>query len=312
MISLEFIQAAASPTGFRWYWLVLAPGATAVLGFLAGWLFARYSLRWRMKRAAGQADRLVACVTETLAAAQRTCLALEQTTGLLLDSGQTEQLQQYHGELTGSLSRILQQQGELAEQARAEAAELERRKSEFAIDWQRDVEAEAASGGMPDRDAFEQNFELLLNAGRDSGVQSGLLLVRIDRLADLTRRFGEEAADTFVQRVSQVVLRAVRDDDLLCRYSRDTLAVLLPGIETARGVELARAVRDSVRHHHFRLEADAPEVYVTASLGFTPCLPVDNPDLTLNRAGDALAQSVRSGRNQLHMHDGRRLTACSA
>jgi Amt family ammonium transporter len=138
-----------------------------------------------------------------------------------------------------------------------------------------------------------------------------LLLIKVDKYPQLTSRFGEEAARKFVKTMASIVVRAQRDSDVICSYSSDTLAVLMPNVDEELGRRRAQVIRDSVCSYHFRLDESGPEVLVTASFGATCCLPHDNFDLTLNRAGNALARSQRKGRNQLHVHDGNVLSHCS-
>jgi two-component system, cell cycle response regulator len=145
---------------------------------------------------------------------------------------------------------------------------------------------------------------LLLKAGAENGGRSGLLLVRVDKLDQLKARFGHGGAGHFLQKMAGVLVRAIREPDLVCRFSEDTFAVLVPCIEADAARRLADAIRNAVRHHTFRLNADGPEVLVTASFGCTCCLPDDAPDLALDRVADALSRSQRRGRNQLHFHDG--------
>lgn len=308
MTSLPLSLVTSGLTTAQWFWLIAPPCLTAALGFFAGWLFARPSPQRRLHQAQARPARLFSYASESLEHAQLACSALEQTEDIPLSTSQATLLQEKHEGLQGLLTRILQRHGEWTERNRAARAEKALKLAEFGCEWIRDADT---PDSLPGRELFEQNLARLMAAGTASGVQSGLLLIRVDRLAQLADRFGAERADLFVQRLSQVVLRAVRNQDLLCRYSPDTLAALLPATETEEGIQLATAVRDSVRHHHFRLEADGPEIFVTASFGFTPCLPTDHPDLTVNRAGDALARSGRRGRNQLHVHDGSQLQPCS-
>ena len=113
-----------------------------------------------------------------------------------------------------------------------------------------------------------------------------------------------------MRNVIRVVLRAARDADSVCHYNGSTFGVLMPNVDDSTGRKLAEAIRQTVRQYHFRLDESGPEVLVTASFGYTTCLPDDNHDLALNRAGNALAKSERRGRNQLHVHDGNTLANC--
>ena len=82
----------------------------------------------------------------------------------------------------------------------------------------------------------------------------------------------------------------------------------MPAVDARTGGELAGTIRDRVRGYRFRLDETGPEVLVTASFGYTRLFPGDTVELALNRAGNALDRSLRRGRNQLHIHDGRGMT----
>jgi diguanylate cyclase (GGDEF)-like protein len=181
---------------------------------------------------------------------------------------------------------------------------------EFKIEWLMHPVDRATD--LPDRAAFEANLAALLAASGKARCESSLLLVRVDKMAGLVSRFGQSNAEKLVKRLAGVVCRAVRDEDLVCRCNSETLGILFPKLDLDAGARLGRAVRDSVRNHHFHVDETGPEMLLTASFGCTPCRPDENVELVLNRAFDALSKSQRVGRNQLHVHDGATLVHCAA
>jgi diguanylate cyclase (GGDEF)-like protein len=168
------------------------------------------------------------------------------------------------------------------------------------------------SSGLPDRAAFEANLDRLVRASKEAETDCGLLLVKLDKFDQLTERHRRAGAEEFLKRLAGVVCRTVRDEELVSRYNRDTLAVLMPAIDSQAGGQLAGTIRDRVRSYQFRLDATGPEVLVTASFGYTRLFPGDTAELALNRAGCALERSCGRGRNQLHVHDGSDVTHCLA
>ena len=78
------------------------------------------------------------------------------------------------------------------------------------------------------------------------------------------------------------------------------------------GESYRKRVRNVVRVHNFRIHDGGPEVLVTASFGFTACPPHDSAEAALGRAGDAVAQSTRRGRNQLHVYADEAVVHCVA
>jgi GGDEF domain-containing protein len=92
----------------------------------------------------------------------------------------------------------------------------------------------------------------------------------------------------------------------------DSFAVLIPSVDAESGRKLSQAIRGAVRVHNFRMHDGGPEVMVTASFGYTACPPHDSAEAALNRSGDALSQSTRKGRNQLHVYEGEAVVHCAA
>jgi diguanylate cyclase (GGDEF)-like protein len=311
---LEFFSTveAAVPEAV---WLVGAAALlmTAGLGFGAGVYCARNAPKWALQRARKNITQLFQMTVQSLESAHEVCLLLEQFPNLQLSAAQVERLEAQQNRLLESIAGSLERQQVLAELVAGEQerkAERTRKPEELRIDWLKVPEDRKT--GLPDRAAFEANLSLLLELGSQAEAESGLLLVKVDKLNHLRARFGAAGADHFLKKMTSIVCRSMRDDDLACLYSDDTIAVLFPAVSHTAGRQLAETIRNTIRHYHFRLDESGPEVLVTASLGYSPCLPTDNADLVVNRAGDALSKSQRRGRNQLHVHDGQALVHCQA
>jgi diguanylate cyclase (GGDEF)-like protein len=278
----------------------------AASGFCAGYYCARLNDRRACERARTGVAQLFQTMLQTLDTARELCGLLEKIPDKFLKPEQTAQLEKRRGGLLEALTRIITRHAPpaQAEQPPPPAAH------EFAIEWLMHPVDPATD--LPDRAAFETNLSALLAACRTANCESSLLLVRVDKLPGLVSRFGRSSTEKLIRRLAGVVCRAVRDEDLVCRCNGETLGILFPRLNLEGATRLGRAVRDSVRNQHFRIEETGPEVLVTASFGCTSCRPDENVELILNRAFDALSKSQRVGRNQLHVHDGSALVHCAA
>ena len=174
--------------------------------------------------------------------------------------------------------------------------------SPFEIEWLREPADELTK--TPDAAALAINLNAMLAKGTEHNRSSGFLFIKLDRYEQMAERYGAEGLEVLLRKFAGVMIRAAREEDLVCRSDEKTFGVLLPSLEADVGPKLARAVRDSIRNHHFRLSESGQKVLITASLGYTDCHPHEYEDLVLNRAGNALAKSERRGRNQLHLDDG--------
>ena len=276
-------------------------------GFAAGLYYARMCDQRAFQQARTGINRLFQTVVETMDCVQQLCVLMENMPGRLLKPEQTEVLVEKRTGLLESLTGLITRHSPVTE---PENEEESKPPDDFHIEWR--TEPVDGITGMPNHKAFHLNMESLLSAGRNAERTSGVLLVRVDKMDSLRSRIGNDGVDKLIKKLTGVVCRAVRDEDLVCRYGSDTLGILFPNTDDDIGRKLAGAVRDSVRIYRFRVEETGAEVFMTASFGYTPCRLEDNVELVLNRAADALSSSERRGRNQLHVHDGASLTHCLA
>lgn len=297
-------QISAVPP-LLWLWAGALLFLAAALGFGAGVWFERGAPRRALNQARKSLNELLALTSRRIESAQETCDLLERTSSTLTER-QADALSRAQSRLTDSLGKVCERR---ASEASRPVTNPPPAPEPFELEWSRES---LHRSGFPDRRSFEQSLELMLAAGRRADAASGLLLVKADRRDALQGRFGEAGAERLVQKLGGVLCRSIRDEDLVCRIADDSYAVLFPQIDEAAGKRMAEAARESVRHYHFRIEDGGEEVLVTASFGYTNCGPYDNADLVADRAGDALSKSVKRGRNQLHLHDGRRVVATEA
>ena len=301
-------DASSSLSTECWLAGVAALFVAAGSGFVAGLYCARLRERAAYDQARSGISQLVRTLLATLDTARELCAKLEQYPGKFLQPAQQAQIEERRGGLLDILSRIIGRHAPPPEPPLPAEPEPPPN-APIRMNWLMNPVDPLTE--LPDRPAFEANLSALLAATRAANRDSSLMLIRVDKLQGLAARFGQTAAARLLKRLSGVVCRAVRDSDLVCRCNPDTLAVLFPGLDLEAASRLGRAVRDSVRSHHFQIDETGAEVLLTASFGCTACRPDENPELVLNRGFDALSKSQRLGRNQLHIHDGESLVHCA-
>lgn len=291
------------------FWLIIGVCFICIAGlsFFFGIYYAGGATERNFRRAQKSLGYLLTLVTESFDATQKICQSLQKFPDARLSEPQLEGLDSQRSRLDEMLTSIVDEQQELL--VAETALMMEPVSDELALNWERSPEDELT--GLPDRDAFRVNLESLLEIGQKHRVESGLLLIKIDKTEHLRSRFGEKVVQEFICRVGSLVCRSLRDDDLVCRYNKSMFAVLIPDVENGTGQRLSENIRKTIRHHHFRLEDGGAEVLVTASFGYTKFVPLDSVDLILDRAGIALSKSQERGRNQLHLHDGQSARHCA-
>jgi diguanylate cyclase (GGDEF)-like protein len=113
------------------------------------------------------------------------------------------------------------------------------------------------------------------NAERAQGTYS-LLMIDIDRLADINETFGHDAGNSAITLVAECLQRSIRGTDTAARFGGDEFAVLLPGASS----EVAESVIKRVRHNVYKTTLDLRSrmIRCTVSIG-TVSFPRDGRDL---------------------------------
>lgn len=295
-----------NPTTLIWCGAIVVVLFAAVAGFIAGLISAPWFQEWAVRRASAHAQKMYALVIAELERAQRMCAELAAASGCVLSPDQWQRLDRVRHDFQKSFSEISRACGVDAKPAEPGANQARAR--DFRVEWVK-TPADPLSG-LPNHQAFEQNLSLMLAQGNEAQLESGLLLIRMDKADGLRRRLGSEAVEKLLARLVSVIVRSARDQDLVCRLAGDTLALLCPALPPLAGGKVADKIREAVRNYHFRVEDNGPEILVTASFGYANVAPGDTADLVRDRAGDGLARSQALGRNQLHIHDGQRRALC--
>lgn len=296
---------------------LIPPGSTALLAaagllvvltgfvaFAAGAYYARQSTSRSARRAQKSIERLYSYVSESLDGAQQACRMLETFPKLQLSLERLQRLEQRQSDLMQTIGRIAdsQLQPQPVEEPPQEAMHVP------PVEWI--LAPEDSVTKLPGRQAFDENFERLQQAGSEPDLQHSLLLVKIDKHDHLKARFGIAGVQSFSRLMAGVVCRAMRENDVACQIGTDTLAVLIPGGNRTTGGAVADAIRRAIRRHNFRTGENGPEVLVTASFGLVVFNATDPAENVLNRARTAVSKSEKRGRNQLHIDNGSKLELC--
>jgi len=130
------------------------------------------------------------------------------------------------------------------------------------------------------------------------------LMVDIDHFKLFNDRYGHVRGDTCLSAVAETLsLVALHEAALVARYGGEELAVLLPGLNTARAMALGeqtrRAIEDLLITH-----AEAPRGLVTISVGVASLVPESQQSAAdlVEAADRALYDAKRRGRNAVVAH----------
>jgi len=138
----------------------------------------------------------------------------------------------------------------------------------------------------------------LLRASR-RGLPLAVLMLDIDHFKRFNDSYGHEAGDALLAQFAEVLKRAIRAEDIACRYGGEEFTVVLLDADDSGALQRAENIRAavagmSVVHHQQQL------AHVTVSIGVA-LFPRDarSPDDLLRRADAALYAAKNAGRDRV-------------
>lgn len=158
--------------------------------------------------------------------------------------------------------------------------------------------------------SFQDELTRLLNrrhffdrAAREVSLSSrhgsalSLLLIDIDRLADINATHGRAAGDRVLKAVADRCYRPLRRHDLCARYGGEEFAILLPGTPAAGAATVAERLRHLVLEEPVALPS-GESVALSISIGVAE-MPAGGCDLAalMSLADAAMSAAKQAGRN---------------
>ena len=148
--------------------------------------------------------------------------------------------------------------------------------------------------GLRNRRAFEERLVLEFSMSRRRRRELAVLLLDVDNFKIINDRWGHNAGDAVLRRLSAILRTTVRLPDLVARYGGEEFVVLLPesGVEAGQG--FARRLLDRVRSEPWE---HGP---VTVSIGLSALNDsLLNGFQLVSMADEALYAAKRSGKDRI-------------
>lgn len=155
--------------------------------------------------------------------------------------------------------------------------------------------------GLGNRHDFQRHFREELSRRDRYQRDSAILLLDLDHFKKVNDRYGHDAGDFVLKRVSQLMREQLRAVDVASRWGGEEFCILLP--ETGLDEALAAAERFRAGLAREPLDYQGKSIPVTVSIGVTTLRQDDRRiEDVIKRADAALYRAKHEGRNRV-AHD---------
>ncbi len=150
--------------------------------------------------------------------------------------------------------------------------------------------------GLANRSLFYDRANKSLSRAKRNHNSLALLLIDLDRFKLINESLGNDAGDTYLKRVAELLIGVVRDTDTVARLGGDEFVVVLENVREVEDIEkITQKLLDSLS---LPTEVQGHEISCTASIGVSTYPNHGSTiDLLLKRADTAMfnAKSVGKG-----------------
>lgn len=157
--------------------------------------------------------------------------------------------------------------------------------------------------GLYTRREFDEAIRLEFERRRRHGRELSLLVLEIDDIAELGEHVGKLSKGYLLSEVSAILRTQLRAIDIGCRYSPDSLALLLPETDGQQALIVAEKVRFAIEGHEFLGQFAGEAMRVTVSQGIASGSPEMSLHTDLMRAAERALYDARVvGFDQIHVY----------
>lgn len=153
--------------------------------------------------------------------------------------------------------------------------------------------------GLLNRLGIEEALTRELTHASTENQPMAVILVDIDHFKSVNDTWGHQVGDCVLQEFAAILMREVRDTDMVARWGGEEFLALCPKTTLEEAVLLAERIRISVAVHNFPVVGRK-----TSSFGIAPLCSGDTEDALIKRADDALYRAKESGRNVVFITTG--------
>ena len=155
--------------------------------------------------------------------------------------------------------------------------------------------------GLPNRRAFDRQFNAEFKRARRFGEALSVLLIDVDHFKQINDRDGHLVGDEVLRHLAATLkARLPRQFDILARFGGEEFVVVLPHTDREAAMQVAERLRTAVENTLIQTSDGARSITISIGIGHLAMRaePMTTHDL-LDEADRCLYESKRQGRNRV-------------
>jgi diguanylate cyclase (GGDEF)-like protein len=162
--------------------------------------------------------------------------------------------------------------------------------------WRQLAEFDSLTG-ISNRRHFTKESESALKYNKSVSQVVSFILFDLDKFKFINDNYGHPAGDRILQSIREPVLQFTRKVDFIGRVGGEEFAILLPGCELEKAVEIANKIKTGISE--LDIKENEKTITITASFGITVSrISGYNFDTLMKHSDEALYDAKHAGRNR--------------
>lgn len=155
--------------------------------------------------------------------------------------------------------------------------------------------------GLPNRTLFYNRLEHAIIQSKRSNEAIALYYIDLDGFKKINDTYGHLVGDQFLIEISKKIHMQLRETDTLARIGGDEFICIAEVNSLEHSYAIAKRILEGAKQ---TIIIDEKELSVSASVGIALCYPednIDNIDLLIRKADEAMYIAKNSGKNQFYI-----------
>ena len=150
---------------------------------------------------------------------------------------------------------------------------------------------------LPNREAYDERFELELERWKRYKKPATLVVADIDLFKSINDNYGHLSGDKVLQIMAKEIQNRIRKTDFVARYGGEEFVIILPETDLDTATQVIEKTREMIHRLPFHFQDE--NIKITMSFGMAAFDEGLNQNTLFDRADRALYQAKENGRNRV-------------